>query len=238
MEDSAREDRLLMLALTGEPLPGDDPDAPAVAADVALLRDQIRGLGDALAAPRDPEPVPVVRAPAPVRRRRPLRIALGGLVAACAAGLVGGMVWLAVSAPGTGDSNSVSDKAAAGSDSGAGSGKSGYSPEMHLACSRVLVEGTVVSVTPRADGDVRVVLDVERYYRPERSAKQHPTFAVTLDGSARQDLRPGVYTLVRTPVRAGDRQDWETGPGVGDAREEILGALPGAEGLNCEGPHR
>ncbi|MER5955404.1 hypothetical protein ABT135_16945, partial [Streptomyces sp. NPDC001893] len=68
------EDRALMLALTGEPLPREDvADPEAVAAhaaaqaDVALLAEQVRGIGDALAAPARPRPAPVA-APRPRRR--------------------------------------------------------------------------------------------------------------------------------------------------------------------------
>ncbi|WP_353942579.1 hypothetical protein ABII15_13625 [Streptomyces sp. HUAS MG91] len=232
-----RADRLLMLAVCGEALPDDDPDAADVAADVALLREQVRGIGDALAARPAPKPVPTpVPAPVPVRRRRPLRIAFGALVAACAAGAVGGMVWLGVTAPGGVSSESGGANKSAADGKAASGADDGSSPALHIACSRILVEGRVVSVTPRADGNVRVVLDVTRSYRPERPAKEHPTLAVTLHGSARADLKPGTYTLIRTPVFPGDRQDWETGRGVKDARGDILGALPEARGLACPGP--
>ena len=107
---------------------------------------------------------------------------------------------------------------------------------MHLACSKVLVEGTVQSITPTDDGNVRVVLKVKRYYRPEQSVADHPTITVTLLGSARADLKVGTYTLVRVPVYPLDRQDWETGWGVGDARKGIVEALPGARGTECAGP--
>ncbi|WP_338696516.1 hypothetical protein V2W30_13800 [Streptomyces sp. Q6] len=235
MSRDAREDRLLMLAVTGEPLPDDDQDAAAVAEDVALLREQVRGLGDALASRPAPAPAPArAPAPVPVHRRRPFRLALGALAAACVVSFFGGLFWLGAQAPGGGMSadSKGSDKAAAEDN-----GKSRSSPEMYIACSRVLVEGRVVGVTPRADGDVRVVLKVKRYYRPERSVREHPTLAVTLDGPAGEDLKPGTYTLIRTPVRPGDRQDWETGRGVDDVREDILRGLPGAEGLACSGPH-
>ncbi|MFF3493543.1 hypothetical protein ACFYWS_19540 [Streptomyces sp. NPDC002795] len=227
MNDAESDDRLLMLAVTGEPLPDDDPDAAAVASDVALLREQVRGLGDALASRPEPVRVPP---PVPVRRRRPLRLAFGGLVAACAASLFGGLVWLGVSAPGGDGDSGASDKSVADS------GKSASSTATHIACSRVLVEGRVTSVTARDDGDVRVVLKVKRYYRPERPVRDHPTIAVTLDGTARQDLKPGTYTLIRTPVHPEDRQDWETGWGVADARKDILRALPEARGLKCPQP--
>ncbi|MFF6995062.1 hypothetical protein ACFY93_08905 [Streptomyces sp. NPDC008313] len=238
----------LLAALTGEPLTPELRDDPAfmaehraAEADVALLREQLTAIGDELARPprtakavrekrrREPRP-----AAAPAGRRRPLRLALGVLAAAGAATVVGTMGWLVTAGPG-GVAGGVSDESAAkaaGGDTAAGG------PAMHIACSRILVEGTVVSLTPRADGDVRVVLEVKRYYRPERSAADHPTFAVTLDGLAREDLKPGVRTLVRVPVHARDRQDWEVGPGVADARADILEALPDAEGLTCTEPGR
>ncbi|MFD7297685.1 hypothetical protein ACFV9W_30700 [Streptomyces sp. NPDC059897] len=228
MNDAEYEDRLLMLAVTGEPLPADDPDAAAVAADVALLREQVRGLGDALASRPDPAPVP---SPVPVRRRRPLRLAFGGLVAACAVSVFGGLVWLGVSAPGGGGdaAGSADDKAVAQD-----GGKSAASSQaMRIACSRILVEGRVTSITPRADGDVRVVLDVERSYRPERSV---PSLTLTLDGTAERDLRPGTYTLIRVPVHPADRQDWTTGRAVTEARADILRSLPESRGLRCDAP--
>ena len=55
------EDRALMPALTGEPLPQEDAADPEVVAayaaaqaDVALLAEQVRGIGDALAARAGP----------------------------------------------------------------------------------------------------------------------------------------------------------------------------------------
>lgn len=225
MNGAESEDRLLILAVTGEPLPADDPDAAAVAADVALLREQVRGLGEALASRREPVPSPV-----PVRTRRPLRLAFGGLVVACAASLFGGLVWLGVNAPGgDGDAGSASDKAVS-----QGGGKSAASSQaMRIACSRILVEGRVTSITPRADGDVRVVLDVKRSYRPARSA---PTLTLTLDGTAERDLHPGTYTLIRVPVGPNDRPTWKTGRAVPDSRATILRSLPEARGLRCDAP--
>ncbi|MFJ9084740.1 hypothetical protein ACIRL3_20200 [Streptomyces sp. NPDC102384] len=233
-DDAASDDRLLMLAVTGDPLPADDPAAATIAADVALLREQVRGLGDVLASRRGADPVAESVPPAPVRtRRRPLRLAFGGLVVACAASLFGGIVWLGVNAPGGGGDGASSADSKAVAPDGGGKAKSGSRAAMRIACSRVLAEGRVVSVTPRADGDVRVVLDVERYYRPERSPRDEPTTTVTLDGSARRDLKPGTYTLIRVPVHAEDGQDWKTGRGVADTRGDILRALPEARGLDC-----
>ncbi|MEV5610332.1 hypothetical protein [Streptomyces sp. NPDC052225] len=234
MTGDAREDQLLMLALTGEPLPDDDPDAAAVAADIALLRDQVKGLGDALASRPAPAPAPV-RAPAraPVRRRRPLRIALGALAVACAASFVGGLLWLGANAPGGGNDD------AAGSAAQDKSAKGGITHfrALQLACSRWTVEGTVRSVTPRDDGDVQVVLKVKRYYRPERSAATYPTVSLTLDGAARKELKPGTLALITVPLYPEDGQDWELGRGVGDVRPELVKALPEARDLTCPGPN-
>ncbi|MGI3197635.1 hypothetical protein ACRJ4W_01005 [Streptomyces sp. GLT-R25] len=253
----------LMAALTDEPLPEDARDDAeflaehrSALADIALLRDQLRLMGDTLATETPAtEPQPLTK-PKPLRTPRQLRepkpfrppkaagpsrppwyrryagVALGTLVVGAGTAMLGGMVWLGVQGGGAGGS---SDSSAAKEDSGAGD-SSLYSPEMHLACSKVLVEGTVQSITPTDDGNVRVVLKVKRYYRPEQSVAEHPTITVTLLDSARADLKVGTYTLVRVPVYPQDRQDWETGWGVGDARKGIVDALPGAQGMKCAGP--
>ncbi|MCX4558063.1 hypothetical protein OHA02_17870 [Streptomyces phaeochromogenes] len=266
----------LMAALTDEPLPEDARDDAeflaehrSALADIALLRDQLRLMGDTLATetpasepqpltePQPPTKPKSLRTPKPLRTPRQLRepkpfrppkaagpsrppwyrryagVALGTLVVGAGTAMLGGMVWLGVQGGGAGGS---SDSSAAKEDSGAGD-SSLYSPEMHLACSKVLVEGTVQSITPTDDGNVRVVLKVKRYYRPEQSVVEHPTITVTLLDSARADLKVGTYTLVRVPVYPQDRQDWETGWGVGDARKGIVDALPGARGMECAGPN-
>ncbi|MEV2195587.1 hypothetical protein AB0I02_32135 [Streptomyces phaeochromogenes] len=261
----------LMAALTDEPLPEDARDDAeflaehrSALADIALLRDQLRLMGDTLAtgAPAtkpqpltEPQPLTKpkpLRTPKPLREPKPFRppkaagpsrppwyrryagVALGTLVVATGTAMLGGMVWLGVQG-GPGDGAS-SDSSSSKQEDGAGDA-SLYSPEMHLACSKVLVEGTVLSITPADDGNVRVVLKVKRYYRPEQSVVDHPTITVTLLDSARADLKVGTYTLVRVPVFPQDRQDWETGSGVADARKSIVDALPGARGVECAGPN-
>lgn len=285
----------LLAAITDEPLPeGARDDAEFMAehgsavADVALLREQLRIMGDVLAAGTTaaeastaaasgaaapgaegerpepetspspsqflspyPAPAPLtpskprrgptsLRAPKPVRparpswRRRHAGVALGTLVVAAGTAMLGGMVWLGVQGGRGADDSDAASGSAAKHESGAGD--SAYSPGMRIACSKVLVEGTVQSVTSAGEGNVRVVLKVKRYYRPEQSVADRPTITVTLLASAREDLKVGTYTLVRVPVYPEDRQDWETGRSVGDAREGILEALPGAQGMECSGP--
>ncbi|MGC5568737.1 hypothetical protein ACPYPG_38640 [Streptomyces sp. FR-108] len=267
----------LLAAITDEPLPAgarDDPEFMAehrsAVADVALLREQLRSMGDTLAggppaagapSPGRPEagrkarpsrasapPGAPKRQAGPRRPRRARRYAgaaMGALVIAAGTTLLGGLVWLGVQGGGGGgadsDAGAKSDSSAArqedgGEGGGSGSDTSSLSPEMRVACSEVLAEGTVRSVTSTGEGTVRVVLEVRRYYRPEQSAADHPTVTVTLPGAAREDLKPGTYTLVRVPLYPRDRLDYETGPAVGEARTDILKALPGARGLECAGP--
>ncbi|MFI1207502.1 hypothetical protein ACH4UV_07805 [Streptomyces sp. NPDC020802] len=260
----------LLAAITDEPLPeGARDDAEFLAehrsavADVALLREQLRIMGDTLAAEapagtgpagtasratvgKAPSPGRVPpRASAPLRppkkedrprRSRRLRHYAGAavvpLVLAAGTAMLGGLVWLGVQGGARSDAG-AKDSSAVQSEAG---GDLGYTPEMDIACSKILVEGTVQSITAAGEENVHVVLKVKRYYRPERSVADHPTIRVTLPESAREDLKPGTYTLVRVPVHPEDRQDWETGWGVGDVRKGLLEALPGARGLTCAGP--
>lgn len=101
----------LLAAITDEALPegaGDDPEFMAehrsAVADVALLREQLADIGDALAdRAEEARPAPV-RAPrkrtrrpegAPRSRgRRPLALVVGTLVVATVAAMVVGMGWI------------------------------------------------------------------------------------------------------------------------------------------------
>ncbi|MDG4863599.1 hypothetical protein P8605_36205, partial [Streptomyces sp. T-3] len=88
-EEQARVDPL-MAAITGEPVPAavrGDAGYLAAVADVALLREQLKEIGDALGEPvpepeaeAEPEP-PKERWLTPVRRRRMFSVALGTVAA-------------------------------------------------------------------------------------------------------------------------------------------------------------
>ncbi|MEV1019223.1 hypothetical protein [Streptomyces sp. NPDC050264] len=232
MEDSAREDRLLMLAVSGEPLPGDDTDAEAVAADVALLRDQVRGLGDALAARRDPEPVRPP-APVPVRRRRPLRLALGGLAAAGGLAVASVMVWAVVQSGGGPGADDGDSKAAADSGKAAGSENADLSPEGFVACSRVIAEGTVVKVEQLpGTGRDRVTLRVTRYLKPESGGAKTLTFLMNHDVDPR--LKTGDRPLITIPVGGAQPDNWSTGKDSERLRAMVLEALPGSHAITCD----
>ncbi|MGW4385913.1 hypothetical protein [Streptomyces sp. NPDC004685] len=235
-----REDRLLMLALTGEPLPpGDRDDPEAVAAhaaadaDVALLAEQVRGIGDALAARAAPERVPVaVRLP--VRPRRRLRLAFGSLAAVGALGVAGVMMWL-VAQPGDHAASGASDKAVSdnkGGDQGKGAD---LSPEGFVACSRLIVEGTVDRVVPEPGGTSdRITLTVTHYYKPVYKPAPGPRKVMfTMDRDIAPHLKRGDQTLITIPKRENHPDNWATGKEIKPLRDMIVNALPGSRGLKC-----
>ncbi|WP_328771570.1 hypothetical protein [Streptomyces sp. NBC_00286] len=259
-EGDARTDALLA-AITDEPLSQealDDPEFMAehrlAVADVAALREQLMFMGEALAAESEPsqaEPVPA-RTAKPAKPAKPARswqprryagLAVGALVIAMGTTLLGGLVWLGVQNSGGGDAGTSSADSAAGkAESSSGEdtatderGEKPFSPELYIACSKVLVQGTVLSVTRRDEGDVRVVLEAKRYLRPEQTVAEHPTIAVNLSDSAR-DLKVGVDALVRVPVHTQEVQEWKVGPEAAEFSERLIDALPGAHGLKCPPP--
>ncbi|MGA4841894.1 hypothetical protein [Streptomyces sp. G45] len=239
----------LMLALTGAPVPEaarDDPaflaEHAAAVADVALLRERVRAVGDALARGGDPAPPPPAPRPArPWRSPAVRRRALLALAATLAAGLLGGTVWLGVrDGVGTG-----------GDDSGAGNGKAmpeagdrpddrggprdrgqeDQSPEGYVACARLIVEGTVASVEPLPGGvDNRVTLDVSRAYKPAK-APEEVTFV--LGAHAESAPEAGDRVLIGIPQGEAEPDLWSTGKRLARDRAWIEKALPRARGVEC-----
>ncbi|MFB7750671.1 hypothetical protein ACFC18_13975 [Streptomyces sp. NPDC056121] len=263
------EDRALMLALTGEPLPREDVADPEAAAahaaaqaDVALLAEQVRGIGDALAARAQPQPAPeLVPAPGPAsapgagpvpesgrvkplapvsvfrmrRRPRPFVVAFKTLAAVCAAGMLGGLAWLAVDG-GAGVSGSASDKSASDAKAGAkgeGGGEGGdVTPEGFVACSRLIVEGTVVRVepVPGAERDT-ITLTATRYYKPAEGPEK-VTFRMDHDVDPR--LKPGDRTLISIPKGEEYPDNWATkAEDRASLRDMVVNALPGSRALKC-----
>ncbi|MCX5557731.1 hypothetical protein [Streptomyces sp. NBC_00038] len=233
----------LLAAITDETLPeGAQDDAEFMAehgsalADVALLREQLTLIGDALAdgAKRATavKPVKPVRARAP-RKRRPLKIAFGALAVACAAGVMAGMGWLVVQA-GQGvsdDAGASSADKAAGADEDA-KGDSSLSAPGYLACSRLVVEGTVAQVDPVPGGALdRITLDVSRYYKPDRG-KDQITFVMAEDVDPR--LHKGDHVLVGIPLNSGTPDIWTTDEKqIAQERAWILDALPDSREITC-----
>ncbi|MDT0615148.1 hypothetical protein [Streptomyces lancefieldiae] len=235
----------LMAAITGEPLPPDaGADAEAeyrsAAADVTLLREQLDVLGRALG---EPPPAPDAggaarRTPAHRPRRRPPRLALGVLAAACAGVVVTGLGWLVVQGESARE-DAASDSAAAGG-KGADSAESGavaFGSPRYLACARLVTEGTVTGAepVPGETGQHRITLDVTRSYKPEeRPAKGGERITFVLDdGTAR--LAEGDHALIGVPLYGDTPDAVITGEeAVAAERARVTAALPESRTLTCD----
>ncbi|MFJ8056274.1 hypothetical protein [Streptomyces sp. NPDC096142] len=243
----------LMAAITGEPLPdaaradaGFMAEHATATAEVALLREQLGIIGEALSAPAaPPAPHPVTRSvqarPArpstltrPARRRHPvLRVlAYGTLATAVIAGLVTGVAWL-----GAHDGGATADSSAAQGKSDASARMSGdgpppADPEAALACDRLVVEGTVARVETRADDPwTTVVLTVIRSFKPARSPSQ---VSFLLDGGADPKPRAGQHVLVAVGRGRQNASLWAVGDTrVAANRAWIAEALPGSLHTAC-----
>ncbi|MEV5385542.1 hypothetical protein [Streptomyces sp. NPDC052721] len=265
----------LMAAITGGPLPEGARRDPAflaahraAEADVAVLRDQLVRLAEALtgeestgegagASPDAVSPLPPTAPPHPRSRTRPsaparpgrpprpgrasgprraLRTALGSLAGAAAFSLVLGFGWLVTQGGGGADDKGGASSAAKGDVDAtgreAGAGGRPADPERELACSRLVVEGTVARVARDEDAPgSRVTLTVIRSYRPAHGPAEA---GFLLDADARPAPRAGQHVLVR--VGRGERYAslWAVGDSrVAAARAWITDALPGSRTLTC-----
>ncbi|MEU6368368.1 hypothetical protein ABZ876_22130 [Streptomyces sp. NPDC046931] len=237
----------LMAAVTGEPLPdAARSDAEfmvehrAALADVALLREQLSVLGDALAAPPAEAPSraaapsrPFAPRPLrPVRRGRALRLAFGSLAAVVALSAVVGLARLIALGGGADDAASKSSADGAGAvGPSVGDGPPPSDPEREVACSRLVVEGTVSEVGPLGGPRIRVVLTVTRYYRPDGGPSR---VTVLLDGGAEPQPRRGQHVLIRVPRDGDGPALWAVGDKrVAANRAWITKALQGSRHTGC-----
>ena len=258
----------LMAALTDDPLPEEalaDADFMAehwsAAADVALLREQLGLIGDALASQEhqehtEPTRVPVrqpARVPVRVQARvqvrewqywRPLRTLALGVAAVSAAGaLVTGAGWLLSQAgEGAEDSGASSADSAtsasrapqSGAGAGAkdGGGSDSLSHPGYLACARLVVEGTVTAADPGPGaGQYRITLRVTRYYKPDKGPAE-----VTFVSDRETDpwVTVGDHTLIGIPKGAGSPVTWTIGEKQIAAEGSLItAALPRSRTLPC-----
>ncbi|WP_221352437.1 hypothetical protein [Streptomyces beigongshangae] len=244
----------LRAAITDEPLPDgaleDEEfaaDHRAALADVAVLREQLKMIGAALAEPEAPpgDPAPRRSAGRPdgtpgkgSRRPRARRaFAVGTMIATALAGVVVGMSWLVARGGGDGVSSSDASSSKQDADGGAtDSEKAGGARNgpIRIACARIVVEGTVVRVegAPGTRQDL-VTVDVDRYYKPEEG-KGEITFPMAMD--AHPPLRRGDQALVVISGGAATPDILTTGEReIAYDRAWILKALPEADGLRCTG---
>ncbi|NNN32586.1 hypothetical protein HLK59_19900 [Streptomyces sp. S3(2020)] len=234
----------LMAAITDEP-PPEDADAAFLAehrkaaADVALLREQLGIIGDALAEPPpspavSPKPAPARLAPA--RRRAALRFAFGGLAVAAAASVVAGLGWLV--AQGGGAANDATASKADGDSGSVGaeasqSGGTRFGSPHYLACTRLVAEGTITSVERLADGvQLRISVDVIRYYKQEERRPEHLTYVV--EDTFAPGLVRGDRVLFGVPKGDAVPDHWVVGEKqVAQERAWITASLPESRGLSC-----
>ncbi|MFD8227401.1 hypothetical protein ACFV16_24870 [Streptomyces massasporeus] len=252
------DEAALMAVITGE-APGDDTLADdafraayrSATDDVALLREQLGLLGRALAEPEraadpeqaaDPGPeggagvsvTPLAAQRTRTRSRRPLDMALKGLVAAVGAGLVIGMGWLVVQSDGMGAGDDQGGSAAA--DSSAERPQAGADAKLghagYLACARIVVEGTVAGVeTLPGSGQDRITLDVARYYKPDKGGKR---ITFPMDTGVDPRLRAGDHVLVGIPTGQAEPDIWTTGEkAIARDRAWITEALPASRTIPC-----
>ncbi|CAM5233594.1 putative protein OS=Streptomyces alboniger OX=132473 GN=CP975_12015 PE=4 SV=1 [Streptomyces alboniger] len=224
----------LMPAITDDPVPEEalrDPgfaaEHAAALADVASLREHLAVLGGTLAAPGPASAAPVpLRAPRGARHR--VAVAFGTAAAAAAAAMLGGLAWLAVDAgQGAGDADKASG-AKSGPDGGA---EADLGPEGFVACSRLIVEGTVTAVDPAPGGpEDRVTVDVTRYLKPQ-SGDGTVTFPMDRDADPR--LEAGDRVLVTVGKGSGEPAAWAVGTERDRLRKMILKALPALKEIRC-----
>jgi hypothetical protein len=161
-------------------------------------------------------------------------MALRGLAAAVAAGVVVGMGWLVVQG-GHGSSDDAAGSSAA--DSAAGPPRvdqeSQLSQAGYLACARLVAEGTVAEVEPvPGTGQDRVTLDVDRYYKP---AKGQDRVVFPMDEDAAPQPRPGERVLVGITRGQAQPDLWKAGEKeIASERARIAAALPESGTLPCE----
>ncbi|MGW6545162.1 hypothetical protein ACWGBH_20235 [Streptomyces massasporeus] len=248
-QDQAGRDETdaLMAAITGEAPPrearADDAfmaEYRSATADVALLREQLGLIGQALSEPlqtpgsKSGDAARVTSLPVRRKRPEPLAVALKGLVAAVGAGLVIGMGWLVVQSGGmsAGDDRGASSAA----DSSAGRPQAGEDAKLghdgYLACARIVVEGTVAGVeTLPGTGQDRITLDVARYYKPDQGGKR---ITFPMETGVEPRLRAGDHVLVGIPHGQAEPDMWTTGEKeIARDRAWITEALPASRTIPC-----
>ncbi|MEU9453857.1 hypothetical protein [Streptomyces sp. NPDC048277] len=229
----------LFAVLMGGPLsdgqrgdPGFMAEYRAATADVALLREQLGIIGDALAEPPAPAP-----GPRPAARRRRWQhpgvrsLGLAGALAAAFASAVFGIGWLVANGGEAMKGDSSSDSAA-GSAVASAPAKESLSGPRYLACARLVVEGTVTGVhrIPHT-GTERVTLKVTRAYKPAKTAAE---VDVVFGAGTDDRIRAGARLLVGVPAGQQVPDRYAVGESeIAPERARIVHDLPESRTLTC-----
>jgi hypothetical protein len=230
----------LMAAITGEaPAPGVRTDDAFMAefrgaeADVALLREQLGLIGDALADLEQPRKKPVpVRAPRDLRRVR--RLAFATVAVAAAGTVLVGMGWLLGQAGGAAGTASDDSGEKAANSEASSEADSAFSSPGYLACARLVVEGEVAKTAwvPGSSGGQRITLAVTRSYKPVKTAKE-VTFLLA-EGTVLKSLHKGEHVLVGITQHSSTADYVVVGErSVARERAGILRALPVSATVPC-----
>ncbi|MDQ0831002.1 hypothetical protein QF032_002846 [Streptomyces achromogenes] len=261
----------LMAAIVDEPLPeesrADDAfmaEHRSATADLALLREQLGVLADALTAQPEvraeqrtapahrPGPFrrlrpprasrfPSPARPTPAARLRPLVLRAAGVAAAGA--MVFGVGWAVVQV-GDGASDGADSKASAANDAGAGADGSGAkgtedsgSPlgdPGYLVCTRLVVEGEVTAVRP-LPGTTRERVTL-RVTHAYRPAVSAPEAGFEMEHDMDPLLAAGDHVLVALGSGSATPDVWAVGEAdIAPERTALARALPETEGLTCDG---
>ncbi|MEU9173205.1 hypothetical protein AB0D34_36495 [Streptomyces sp. NPDC048420] len=221
----------LMAAITDEPLPKSAAADPAfraehraARADVALLREQLRIIGENLTeVPPAAKPVPL----RPTRTRRHARtFAFGTLAVAAVASTVTGLGWLL--------GHSGADNLTS-ADSGASKAESGvrFGSPAYLACATTVAEGevTVVKELP-ATGELQVTVQVSRYFKQTRDLGRL-TYVIG-EYDLPEPLTTGTHVLFGVSEGSPSPDHWAVGEKeVARERAWVTASLPESRTLSC-----
>lgn len=236
----------LMAAITDEPLSEEArrdsafmAEHRSASADLTLLREQLGIIGQALAEP-PPTPAPKPARVGPSRARVWVpKLALGSLAVAAAASVVAGLGWLIA----TGGPNAMSSSDDSGSGASAQKSEADGAPDAdagtrfgsphYLACTRLVVEGTVTSVERLVDGvQLRITVDVIRYYKQDGQQPDKLTYVI--EDTFARGLVKGDRVLFGVPKGDAVPDHWVVGEKqVAQERAWIQASLPESRKLTC-----
>ncbi|WP_328747535.1 hypothetical protein OHT57_18525 [Streptomyces sp. NBC_00285] len=221
----------LMAALIDDPLPESAAGDPvflaehrSARADVAVLREQLRIIGETLTEPAPaPKPVPVRPSRA---RRRARTLAFGTLAVAAVAGVVTGLGWL------SGHIGAASQDAGTSADS-ASKAESGvrFGSPAYLACATTVAEGEV-TVVRQFPGELQVTVHVTRSYKPS-SGPADLTYVIG-EYDTPEPLVKGTRVLFGVTEGSPVPDHWAVGEkAVARERAWITASLPESRTLTC-----